>query len=94
MEKLIKKDVQNVASDILEILQKDIAEIKVALLGNEYNPTAGLLYRMTQAEKCIEKLEMRYQRILWTVVGGASVISILFNLVMAFFDKFALHTTP
>lgn len=81
------KEMCNVADNILETLQKDIAEIKVALLGNEYNPTAGLLYRMTEAEKQLEKLRTRFDRIIWTAIGVASALSVIFNLIMAYFNK-------
>ena len=80
----------NVPDNILETLQKDIAEIKVALLGNEYNPTAGLLYRMTEIEKQVEKLRIRFDRIIWTASGIAFILTVLFNLIMAFFDKIIL----
>lgn len=86
------KEMCDVPDKILETLQKDIAEIKVALLGNEYNPTAGLLYRMTEAEKELSKLKMRYERLVWTASGVAVTLSVIFNLIMAFFDKFFFHT--
>ncbi len=90
MEKKIKKlenDMINVSDNILAILQQDIAEIKSALLGNEYNPSGGLLNRTTYLEKELDKLKMRYDRMLWTVGGGAAIIAVIFNLIMAFFDK-------
>jgi len=88
--KRIEKEMSNVSEDILAILQKDIAEIKGALLGNEYNPGGGLLNRTAYLEKELDKLRMRYDRMLWTVGGGAAIIAIIFNLIMAFFDKFVI----
>lgn len=90
MEKEIKKlkEVCNIPDEILSTLQKDIAEIKVALLGNEYNPTAGLLCRTTELEKELAKLKNRYDKIAWMVVGASTVIGIVFNLIMKMWDKF------
>jgi len=89
MEKEIKKfkEVCNIPDEILAILQKDIAEIKVALLGNEYNPTAGLLCRTSELEKELAKLKNRYDKIAWMVVGASTVIGIIFNLIMKMWDK-------
>jgi hypothetical protein len=81
----------NVSDDILESLRKDIAEIKVALLGNEYNPTAGLLYRMNDVETKVTRLTDKYQRIMWTVVGGGTVIAIIANFIMWVVDKVVLN---
>lgn len=90
MEKEIKKfkEVCNIPDEILATLQKDIAEIKVALLGNEYNPTAGLLCRTSELEKELAKLKNRYDKIAWMVVGASTVIGIVFNLIMKMWDKF------
>jgi hypothetical protein len=80
----------DISDQVLETLQKDIAEIKVALLGNEYNPHAGLLYRTTQLEVELNKLRAQYNRMIWTVAGAGAVIAIVVNLIMAFFDKFII----
>lgn len=82
----------NVSDDILSILQKDIAEIKAALLGNEYNPEGGLLTRTAFLERELDKLKLRYDRMLWTVGGGAAIIAVIFNLIMAFFDKLIIRS--
>lgn len=91
------KDVCNIPDSILLLLQKDISEIKVALLGNEYNPSGGLLYRTTENEKQIdilcgelERMKNKYDKILWTVSGGATVIAVIANLVMQWFDKIVM----
>ena len=87
----------NIPDTILALLQKDIAEIKVALLGNEYNPAGGLLYRTADIEKqlsCLrieqEHMKNKYDKILWTVGGGATVIAIIANLVMQWFDRIVM----
>lgn len=93
MEKKIK-DMSSIPDHILEQLQKDIAEIKTALLGNEYNPTGGLLYRTTDLEKefdClkkdIERMSRKYDRIIWTAVGAGAIISFMMSLLGVFADK-------
>lgn len=80
----------NVPDQILSILQKDIAEIKLALLGNEYNPTAGLVYRTAEAERQLERLRNRVDRILWTAGGATVVLTVLLNVLWAVFQKFIL----
>ena len=45
------KEVCNIPDEILSQLQKDVSDIKIALLGNDYNPTGGLLYRTSELEK-------------------------------------------
>jgi hypothetical protein len=90
LEKKRTDNMENVSDSILELLRKDIAEIKLALLGNEYNPTAGLVYRTCEAERQIEKLRVRFDRMLWTASGAAIILSVTFNLIMAYFDKVVL----
>jgi hypothetical protein len=76
----------NVPDDILLVLQKDIAEIKVALLGNEYNPGGGLLYRVADLEKKVTQLQNKYEKAIWTTSAAAAVIAIIANLIMWLFD--------
>lgn len=85
----LENQVCNIPDAILALLQKDVAEIKVALLGNEYNPAGGLLYRTTDLEKEIENLQCeldrmqrRYEKIIWTVGGGASMIAVIASFLM------------
>ncbi len=88
-EKETKGDnLYKVSDSVLLKLQQDIQEIKVALLGNEYNPTAGLLCRTSELEKELAKLKNRYDKITWMVVGASTVIGIVFNLIMKMLDKF------
>lgn len=84
----MNKDMCNIPDDILEKLQKDISEIKVALLGNEYNPEGGLLYRTKENEdkiKCLEKrifeLEDQIKKVIWISTGGAAVITALLTFI-------------
>jgi len=84
----MNKDMCNIPDDILEKLQKDISEIKVALLGNEYNPEGGLLYRTKENEdkiKCLEKrifeLEDKIKKVIWSSTGGAAVITALLTFI-------------
>jgi|GEM_PF-2840007 hypothetical protein len=83
----IEKEMCNIADEVLYTLQKDIAEIKVALLGNEYNPSGGLLHRTAQLEIELTKLRSRYEKIMWTVVGASAIIGALFNVLMQLWDK-------
>lgn len=80
-----------VLDEILAQLQKDIAEIKVALLGNEYNPGAGLVYRTIAAERELERLKNKVYRIIWTTAGAASVLTIVLNIIWVLFQKFVLN---
>ena len=96
MEKKIK-EVCNIPDEILSLLQKDIAEIKVALLGNEYNPAGGLLYRTSHLEQCLENLKIeqdslkrKYDKIIWSVSAGAAVIATLISFISQFWDKLSL----
>lgn len=79
-----------VSDKVLEQLQKDIAEIKIALLGNEYNPTSGLISRMSEVEQENIKLRNKLDRIVWTAGGAAFVLSFLFNVFMIWFNKIIL----
>ena len=58
----------------MEKLEKDIAEIKTALLGNEFNKN-GLLQRV----ETIEKYQAKDKKAKWTVAGGLTVIMFLYN---------------
>jgi len=89
MEKQIK-EMSNISDNILALLQKDIAEIKLALLGNEYNPTAGLVYRTAELERQLERLRNRLDKILWTAGGATVVLTVILNILWAVFQKFVL----
>lgn len=87
-------DMCNVPDKILQQLQTDIAEIKVALLGNEYNPTAGLLHRTSELEKeyvCLKKqLELqqsKFNRIVWTGIGVGTGVGFLWMIITQVLDK-------
>jgi hypothetical protein len=87
-------DMCNVPDKILQQLQTDIAEIKVALLGNEYNPTAGLLYRTSELEKeyiCLKnQLELqqsKFNRIVWTGIGVGTGVGFLWMIITQVLDK-------
>jgi len=93
MEKRLK-DMCSIPDTVLEKLQKDIEEIKTALLGNEYNPTGGLLCRTTELEKTyelvkrdLERMSRKYDKIIWTAVGAGSIISFTMTLIGIFADK-------
>lgn len=81
------KEMCNIPDQILAVLQKDIAEIKLALLGNEYNPTAGIVYRMQQVEIENEKLKARLDRIIAWAAGAAAVLTVTLNVLWEWFKN-------
>jgi len=87
MEKNIKT-MCNIPDKTLEILQRDIAEIKIALLGNKYNPTGGLLCRTNQIEEELNNLKRKYEKTLAYAAGAAAGVSIIITLVAYILDKF------
>lgn len=86
-----RKVMCNIPDEILSLLQKDIAEIKVALLGNEYNPGAGLVCRTTELESRLEKLQNKIDKIIWTAAGGAALLSIVVNVLWVLFKSVLLQ---
>jgi len=74
------KDMCTVPDSVLATLQKDIAEIKVALLGNEYNPEGGLLCRTTELERDFEKLKAKYEKTMAYAMGAAAGVSIVISI--------------
>lgn len=82
-----QREMCNVPDQILALLQKDVAEIKLALLGNEYNPTSGLVYRTAEAERQLNNLRNRIDRILWTAGGATVVLTVILNVLWAWFQK-------
>lgn len=92
-----KDSMCNVPDEILEKLQKDISEIKVALIGNEYIPEGGLLCRMKDAEtyqkemeKKIIALEDKFNKIFWTAVGVSSTVTVIATLLFNLNDILGL----
>lgn len=83
MEKKLKeiKEMYTVPDSVLATLQKDIAEIKTALLGNEYNPAGGLLCRTTELEKEFEKLKLRYEKTMAYATGIAAAVSVVLTFL-------------
>lgn len=91
----MKEKMCNIPDEILEKLQKDISEIKVALLGNEYNPEGGLLYRTKHNEDeivClrdrIAKLEEKFNKVVWITTGAAGAMTIIWNVIAWLIERF------
>ena len=82
-----QREMCTVPDQILALLQKDVAEIKLALLGNEYNPTSGLVYRTAEAERQIERLKNRIDRLMWTAAGATVVLTTVLNVLWEWFQK-------
>lgn len=76
-----------VSDNILIKLQKDIEEIKTALLGNEYNPE-GLLSRTTCVENELEKLKARYERTIAYAAGAGAAVSLIVSVVVFLVSNF------
>ena len=79
----------NMSDSVLLILQKDVAEIKVALLGNEYNPTSGVLPRLGATEREVEDLECKlrtlndkFNKVIWFGAGAGAVAGSLLQILM------------
>ena len=72
----------NIPDNVLKQLQEDVSAIKVALLGNEYNPAGGLLCRTTELELELEKLKNRYDKMVWTAAGAAAAVSVLISVIV------------
>lgn len=69
----------NISDDVLSKLQRDVSDIKVAILGNEYNPEGGVLCRTQRNEAEIASLKSeiakqnsRFNRVVWTGIGVGS----------------------
>jgi len=84
----------NIPDDILEKLQKDVGDIRVALLGNEYNPEGGILCRTKQNEEELQKLKQKVQaqqdkfnKVVWTGIGVGSGAGFIWYIVTEVFSK-------
>lgn len=86
MDKKIK-EIYSTSDTVLLILQKDIAEIKAALLGNEYNPQGGALYRLTDLECRHAKLKANYDKIIWTAAGAGMGASLIISIIVWILEK-------
>ena len=61
---------------MLEELQRDIAEIKTFLIGNDYNKK-GLNQRIEE----LEKQQLSDKKLRWMAVGGMAVVSFLIKML-------------
>ena len=59
-----------------EQLAKDIAEIKIALLGNEFNKN-GLVQRVGE----LEKSNTTFKRMQYLIIGGFAAVTYLMNFL-------------
>jgi len=72
-------EMYNIPNGIIKMLKDDIAEIKTALLGNEYQHK-GLIERVKDLEDEVYKLK----KLKWTVYGGATIVASLVTLLLRF----------
>ena len=61
---------------VQEQLAKDIAEIKAALLGSEFNKN-GLVHRVDE----LEKSNAVYKKMQYLIIGGFAVITYIVNFI-------------
>ena len=82
-ENEMKKDnLYKMSNSVLLALQKDIQEIKAALLGNEYNPEGGLLCRTASVERELDRLKNRYEKMMWTAAGAGTGASFVIAVIV------------
>tara|TARA_Y100000592_G_C5357754_1_gene262074 strand:- start:470 stop:748 length:279 start_codon:yes stop_codon:yes gene_type:complete len=67
--------------NMIELIIKDIQDIKEALLGNEFNKE-GLVFKVEQNEKQIEELVKFKQKIIAWATGAGLGSGTLVNLLM------------
>lgn len=82
----------NVPDEILLRLQKDVSEIKTALLGNEYNDS-GLIKRQCETEDKLKRLKEkqeldnnktnnRVDKVYWTAGGISFGVSFIISVIL------------
>lgn len=82
----------DVPDDILKRLQKDVSDIKTALLGNQYNDS-GLIKRQcdtetklrtlkTKQEEDVHSLNNKLDRVYWTAGGISFGISFIIGVIL------------
>ena len=80
LNKDLKFEVKQLHS-IIELITKDIQDMKEALLGNEFNKE-GLVYKVENNEKQIEELVKFKQKIVAWATGAGLGSGTLVNLLM------------
>ena len=85
METVENKTNYEISNEALDKLQKDMSEIKVALLGNEYNPQ-GALVKIAEHEVAIAVIKKRINKAVWTAIGAGTgaggIISIAYKFLV------------
>ena len=83
LNKDLKFEVKQLHS-IIELITKDIQDMKEALLGNEFNKE-GLVYKVENNEKQIEELVKFNQKIVdWATgagLGSGTLVNLLMDLI-------------
>jgi len=80
LNKDLKFEVKQLHS-VIELITKDIQDMKEALLGNEFNKE-GLVYKVENNEKQIEELVKFKQKIVAWATGAGLGSGTLVNLLM------------
>jgi len=72
----------DVPDSVLLTLQKDVAQIKEALLGSEYTDHKGLIHKQNCTDSNVRDIRDRINKLVWTTVGVSSSVSIVIGLVI------------
>ena len=91
----VHNEVCEMSDTVLLKLQKDIEEIKVALLGNEYNPAGGVLTRLAMAEREQERLEeqlelvkIKVTKIIAYATGAGAVAGFILSFISSYLTRY------
>lgn len=74
------KDQEQLKEFILDI-DRRLERIEKALVGDDLG-TTGLVNRISKAEDRIERMEVRFARIFWYVIGAGSATAFVVELVL------------
>lgn len=65
----------------VEGMQKDVADVKRAVYGDEVNKWPGLLDRQSKGEKDIASLKEGRKKLLWIVTGFGAAVEVVYIIV-------------
>lgn len=80
---------KTIPDEVWEKMQGDIAEIKTALLGNEYNPY-GALHQIKEHEKTLVELTTRVNRMMWTAGAIGATAGFLISFILKLIPLFTV----
>ncbi len=65
----------------IDNIEKSVQEIRKALLGDEFNPDAGIIKRVTKNEEYVKK-DKKFK---WTVAGFLAALALFKDKIIAMF---------